>query len=144
MRTDFFLEYCYINSSNTTNISNLRTSELLELEIPLPPLAEQRRIAAVLARADRLRRLRRYALELSAGYLQAVFGEMFGDPVTNPKGWEVWPLGELGEVFGGLQISAKRNLLPLKKPYLRVANVYRDHLVLNEIKEISLTEAELR
>ena len=45
----------------------------LNLEIPLPPLAEQQRIANILGRADRLRRLRRYALELSEGYLQAVF-----------------------------------------------------------------------
>ena len=56
--------------------------------IPLPPLPEQQRIAAILERADRLRRLRRYALELSEGYLQAVFVEMFGDPVRNPKGWK--------------------------------------------------------
>jgi hypothetical protein len=45
-------------------------------------------IAAVLARADRLRR---YALDLSVGYLQAVFVEMFGDPVTNPKWWDFAP-----------------------------------------------------
>ena len=57
--------------------------------IPLPPLPEQQRIAAILERADRLRRLRRYALELSEGYLQAVFVEMFGDPVRNPKGWKI-------------------------------------------------------
>ena len=58
------------------------------LKVPLPPLPEQQRIAAILERADRLRRLRRYALELSEGYLQAVFVEMFGDPVRNPKEWK--------------------------------------------------------
>jgi type I restriction enzyme S subunit len=61
--------------------------------IPLPPLPEQQRIAAILAKADRLRRQRRYALELSAGYLQAVFLEMFGDPVRNERGWETDRLG---------------------------------------------------
>jgi type I restriction enzyme S subunit len=49
----------------------------VKLSVPLPPLPEQQRIAAILERADRLRRLRRYALELSEGYLQAVFVEMF-------------------------------------------------------------------
>ncbi len=58
------------------------------ISIQWPPLPEQQRIAAILERADRLRRLRRYALELSEGYLQAVFVEMFGDPVRNPKGWK--------------------------------------------------------
>jgi len=63
--------------------------------VPLPPLPEQKRIAAILAKADRLRRLRRYARELSDTYLQSVFLEMFGDPVTNPMGWEVLPLTSL-------------------------------------------------
>ena len=53
------------------------TRFLEDVPIPLPPLPEQQRIAAILERADRLRRLRRYALELSEGYLQAVFVEMF-------------------------------------------------------------------
>ena len=70
-------------------------SDLEDVCVPLPPLPEQQRIAAILARADRLRRLRRYALELSEGYLQAVFVEMFGDPVRNTKGYKVKQFGEL-------------------------------------------------
>ena len=66
-----------------------------ELEIPLPLLPEQRRIVAILARADRLRRLRRTALELSDSYLQSVFVQIFGDALTNPKRWPIHPLGEL-------------------------------------------------
>ena len=72
------------------------TDDLLaNCKFPLPPLPEQQRIAAILARADRLRRLRRYALELSEGYLQAVFVEMFGDPVRNPKGWKKGQIARL-------------------------------------------------
>ncbi|HOQ97903.1 MAG TPA: restriction endonuclease subunit S [Anaerolineae bacterium] len=120
------------------------SKEIFEgFRIPLPPLAEQKRIAGILAKADRLRRLRRYALELSEGYVQAVFVEMFGEPVANPMGWPVAKMGELGEVQGGLQLSSRRDSLPLKAPYLRVANVYRDALDLAEIKMIGLTRAEL-
>ena len=61
---------------------------LEELEIPLPPLTEQKRIASLLARADRLRQLRRTAHDLGDALLQSVFLEMFGDPETNPKGWD--------------------------------------------------------
>lgn len=50
-----------------------------ELEIPLPPLPEQRRIAAILGKADRLRRLRRTARQLGESFLQSVFVEMFGN-----------------------------------------------------------------
>lgn len=83
----------------TTNIANLDVDRFLKLTIPLPPLAEQKRIAAVLAKADRVRRLRRYALEVGAGFLQSVFVEMFGDPATNPMGWERKPLRSLSSRF---------------------------------------------
>jgi len=63
--------------------------------IPLPPLDEQRRIAAILQRADRLRRLRRLSRQLSDTFLQSVFLQMFGDPATNPMGWEMRPLPEV-------------------------------------------------
>lgn len=49
------------------------------MEIPLPPLSEQQRIAAILQKANRLFRLRRYARQLSDTYLQSVFLEMFGE-----------------------------------------------------------------
>ena len=58
-------------------------------EIPLPPLAEQKRIAAILDKADNLRRKRQQAIQLADDFLRSVFLDMFGDPVTNPKGWEV-------------------------------------------------------
>ncbi|MBP6440811.1 MAG: restriction endonuclease subunit S [Caldilineaceae bacterium] len=82
-----FVEWASNNVSGA-NLPRLAPSLLAAYPIPLPPLAEQQRIAGLLRRADRLRRLRRYALAVSAGYLQAVFVEMFGDPVRNPMGWE--------------------------------------------------------
>ncbi|BBU58448.1 hypothetical protein KU6B_47130 [Mameliella alba] len=67
---------------------------------------------------------------------------MFGDPVANSMGWDVVPIGNLGVVQGGLQVSRKREIHALRKPYLRVANVFRDLLDLAEVKEIGLTESE--
>tara|TARA_R110000822_G_scaffold5639_4_gene24167 strand:- start:10240 stop:11424 length:1185 start_codon:yes stop_codon:yes gene_type:complete len=61
-------------------------------EIPLPPLPEQKRIAAILDKADAIRRKRQQAIQLADDFLRAVFLDMFGDPVTNPKGWDVKPL----------------------------------------------------
>lgn len=66
-------------------------------EIPLPPLSEQKRIAAILDKADAIRRKRQQAIQLADEFLRAVFLDMFGDPVTNPKGWEVRKLSELIE-----------------------------------------------
>lgn len=74
------------------NISNGIIKETL---IPLPPLAEQKRIAAVLDKADDLRGKRRQALATLDTLLQSVFLDMFGDPVTNQKGWDRRTLGEV-------------------------------------------------
>ncbi|WP_337159374.1 restriction endonuclease subunit S [Pseudomonas putida] len=59
-----------------------------ESKIPLPPLPEQKRIAAILDKADAIRRKRQQAIQLADDFLRAVFLDMFGDPVTNPKGWD--------------------------------------------------------
>ena len=58
------------------------------MKIVIPPLNEQKRIASLLARADRLRQLRSTAHDLGDALLQSVFLEMFGNPVRNEKGWE--------------------------------------------------------
>jgi type I restriction enzyme S subunit len=84
-----------IKNSRTATMTTMNQEDLSNVDILLPPLAEQKRIAAIAQKADRLRRTRRYALQLSDTYLQSVFLEMFGDPVMNPKGWEVLPFGEV-------------------------------------------------
>lgn len=68
-----------------------------EIQIPLPPLAEQKRIAGVLDAADALRAKRRESLAQLDTLLQSTFPDMFGDPVTNPMGWEQRPLVALCE-----------------------------------------------
>jgi type I restriction enzyme S subunit len=72
-------------------------SEFWRYEIPLPPLSDQRRIAAILDKADALRAKRREAIAKLDQLLQSVFLEMFGDPVTNPKGWPQVRFSELLE-----------------------------------------------
>lgn len=57
--------------------------------------------------------------------------------------WKKVLLGEISEIQGGLQVTSKRNSRPVEVPYVRVANVYRNYLDLDEIKKIRLTEREL-
>ena len=127
----------------TTNISNLDVARFKRLEIPLPPLVEQKRIAAILDKADAIRQKRQQAIALADQFLRSVFLDMFGDPVTNPKGWEMQPISKVAEVQGGLQVTKKREGLPVTCPYLRVANVYRGKLDLSEVKTMQVTDAEL-
>ena len=70
--------------------------DVLDTLIPLPSrFADQHRIAGILERADRVRRLRRYALEVGDGFLPAAFLAMFGNPLTLMRRWERRPFGEL-------------------------------------------------
>ncbi|MEQ6720660.1 restriction endonuclease subunit S [Pseudomonas aeruginosa] len=87
----------WTSASSGANIKNIRVSELAEFQVPLPPLPEQKHIAAILDKADAIRRKRQQAIQLADDFLRAVFLDMFGDPVTNPKGW---PSVKLGEVCG--------------------------------------------
>jgi len=77
------------------NLPRLSPSVLAQFQIPFPPLDEQRRIAAILDKADAIRRKRQEAIRLAEEFLRSTFLEVFGDPVKNPKGWEVEPLEKL-------------------------------------------------
>ena len=76
-------------------IKYIKLGNLTGAQIPLPPLAEQKRIAGILDAADALRAKRRESLAQLDTLLQSTFLDMFGDPVTNPMGWSKKSLGEL-------------------------------------------------
>jgi type I restriction enzyme S subunit len=84
------------------NINNLRNEHLDDLLIPLPPIPEQRRIAAILDKAEALRTKRREALAQLDRLAQSIFLEMFGDPVANPNRW---PRPALAEASTRIQIG---------------------------------------
>lgn len=92
------LKYLFyaLSALNIPNAGYSRHYKFLkEMEIPLPPLPEQKRIARILDAADALRARRRTALAELDALLQSTFLDMFGDPVTNPMGWEVVKSAEL-------------------------------------------------
>ncbi len=84
-----FLKQILKITKKSVNQASFTVVAFKELEIPLPPLAEQKRIAAILDKADAIRRKRQQAIKLADEFLRSVFLDMFGDPVTNPKGWDV-------------------------------------------------------
>ncbi|MGI2184670.1 restriction endonuclease subunit S [Shewanella oncorhynchi] len=122
---------------------NLGKSDLLSVEIPLPPLAEQKRIAAILDKADAIRRKRQQAIQLADDFLRAVFLEMFGDPVTNQKGWEEAVLKDIADIRSGVTKGKKINPDDaITLPYMRVANVQDGYLALDDIQEITVSRRD--
>ncbi|MDZ7953286.1 restriction endonuclease subunit S [Nostoc sp. DedQUE09] len=86
---------------------HVRTPVFTSIPIPLPPLAEQKRISAILGKCDRLRRTRRYARQLSDTFLQSVFLEMIGNPFTNPKKWKQLSIREIADIIVPTRDKAK-------------------------------------
>lgn len=110
--------YFYLNSdgfsnwtkkSSGANIKNIRISELRDFCAPLPPLHQQQRIADILDKAEAINQKREQALALCDQFLRATFLDMFGDPVSNPKGWEFKDFAELGELNRGKSKHRPRN-----------------------------------
>ncbi|MDQ8940484.1 restriction endonuclease subunit S [Acinetobacter baumannii] len=89
------------NADRAAMGKTLNKAKLSEVKIPLPPLPEQRRIASILDQADELRQKRQQAIEKLDQLLQATFIDMFGDPVSNPKGWDLYKLSDLGSISTG-------------------------------------------
>ncbi|XXT25574.1 restriction endonuclease subunit S [Sorangium sp. So ce429] len=83
------------------SMQNISQSDIKSAPLLLPPLAEQQRIAAILDKADEIRRNRTAAIDITQELLRAVFLETFGDPAANPKGWPIVKIGQIAEVATG-------------------------------------------
>ena len=97
-----------------------------KIKIPLPPLPIQKEIAEVLDKADNLRQKRNEAIAKLDELAQTIFLDMFGDPVTNPKGWEVKKLEKLGVLERGKSKHRPRNapeLLGGKYPLIQTGDI---------------------
>lgn len=97
-----YLYYCMKHSSerlqalgNGATFKEVSKKIVENFEIPLPPLREQKRIAAILDKADDIRRKRQQATLLADEFFHSLFMNMFGDPKTNPKGWDNYKFGDL-------------------------------------------------
>jgi type I restriction enzyme S subunit len=131
----------------------LTKQQVLELEIPVPPLNEQHRIAAKLDTAlvaDDACRQRLDGVEaLLKRFRQAVLAAATSGELTREwrgergeSDWDTNSFGNCGAVTGGITKNSSRLSMPLQKSYLRVANVYRNRIDLDDISTIGITEAE--
>ncbi len=130
---------------NGATFKEVSKAVVSRIEIPLPPLPEQRRIADILDQADAVRVKRRAARAKLDDLARSIFLELFGDPVTNPNGWpEDRVLGDVANIMSGITKGRKLTGAATRKvPYLAVVNVQDRRLDLNTVKTIEATEAEI-
>ena len=98
---DFHARFMKTVSGVGGSLLRARPAEVAKIKIPLPPLAEQRRLAGLLSHAEGIVRLRHEAQRKASELVPALFLDMFGDPASNPKAWQTVSLGEVSTVGSG-------------------------------------------
>lgn len=135
----------FLGLARGATIQGITRNVVSDLSIPLPPLPEQRRIAAILDQADALRAKRREALAQLDSLTQSIFIEMFGDPGTNPKGWPIASLYELMDASGPQNGLYKPSSdYGTGTPILRIDAFYDGKVTkLDVLKRVRLSDTEL-
>lgn len=110
--------------------------------IPLPPLAEQQKIAAILDAADQLRQKDQQLIGHYTALGQSLFLEMFGDPVNNPKGWDVTVFSNcLDDILGGKSVGGdERALRPDEKAVIKISAVTSGFFNSNQYKVVECSK----
>ena len=130
----------YVTGTTRQRISRGNFSKL---KISVPPLEQQRRIASILDQADELRQKRQQAIEKLDQLLQATFIDMFGDPVSNPKGWEKEKMDTLMTIVRGGSPRPIENFLGGTYPWIKIGDATKgDDLFITKTKE-AITEEGL-
>ncbi|MCG7870981.1 MAG: restriction endonuclease subunit S [Candidatus Thiodiazotropha lotti] len=124
-------------------LKHITKGKLEAIEVFHPSLPEQKRIASILDKADAIRRKRQQAIDLADQFLRSVFLDMFGDPVTNPKGWDELVLKGIANIRSGVTKGKKIDpSTAVTFPYMRVANVQDGYLDLSDIQEITVSPSD--
>lgn len=126
------------------NQATVGRNSLLALRVPLPPLAEQHRITAILEQAEALRETRRLALSKLVSLTDSLFLDLFGNPISNPFGWHVRSVGEfVADITNGLtrrrtEAEAGTDIV------LRLRDIRSGWIDYSDVNRIALTPEESR
>lgn len=115
--------------------------QVAKFKFLLPPLPLQKKIAAILDEADSYKHKTKAIIDKYDELTQSLFLDMFGDPVTNPKGWEKKPLSEVcSKITDGEHGTVKR--VKEGRLYLMARNVGHHSIQLDEVSFITEQDHE--
>jgi type I restriction enzyme S subunit len=110
------------NLGSGSTFKELSKAKLEEFTVIVPNIKVQNEISKLLILIDKARQLRRSANALTDQFLQSTFLSMFGDPVSNPKGWSVKKIGEICEVRRGASPRPIENYLGGTVPWIKIGD----------------------
>jgi type I restriction enzyme S subunit len=148
----FFLNELKLIEDTTSfaTVKHLSVEKVKKIQIPLPPLPQQQKIANILDAADALRQNDKALIAKYDELTQALFLDMFGDPVSNPKGWEKVKFSEVGKLDRGKSKHRPRNapeLLGGKYPLIQTGDIANSGGYITNYKstysEIGLLQSKL-
>jgi len=143
IRTPWFREQ--VEAQGSTNYAAIRPAHVLGYEIPLPPLAEQRRIVArieeLAAQINEARTLRHQVADEVEAIVASETNALFAG--EGMRRWQTTPLENVAEIRSGVTLGRRLTGQTIRLPYLRVANVQDGHLDLTEIKEVEVLQSEV-
>ena len=128
--------------SKTTGIRNLDFNLYKSINIPIPPLPEQEKIVAELDCLSGIIEKKKQQLKELDALAQSIFYTMFGDPITNEKGWDVKRLGDIGKVITGNTPSTKDEENYSSKDYcfVKPSDIGKDYVTNIEKTEFYISE----
>ncbi|NQD86823.1 restriction endonuclease [Paenarthrobacter sp. CM16] len=124
------------------NLPRVSPTSLATIQIPMLSLLEQRRIAAILDKADELRAKRREAIAHLDALTQSIFHSVFGDPISNNLNWPLEPFGQVTTSRLGKMLDKKAQTGTHRFPYLRNANVQWFQINTDDLLEMDFSPAD--
>lgn len=127
-------------------VHSVQSGFIENLQVPMRPREDQRRIVDLLARAEGIVRLRREAQQKAAELIPAIFIDMFGDPVTNPREWPILSLGDVIASGPSNGLYKHKSAYGSGTPILRIDGFYDGEVTgMAQLKRIRVNdESELR
>lgn len=133
IRSDSFRSSLSRFVNKAVNQASISVGNLRTISVHVPSLQEQARVAEILDRVELLRAKRREAIAQLNSLKQAVFREMFGNPMANDHEWPLVNIGDSGRVQLGRQRTPQYQTGKHSRPYIRVANVYADRIDVSDL-----------
>ena len=150
LRSNQFKDQLARSIKKAVNQASVTIGDIKKIQIEIPPLAEQQRIAEILDKAELVKRKRHLAIERLDELIQSVFLEIFDDPITNKNQFQIKKLHEVGNLDRGVSKHRPRNepaLLNGPYPLIQTGDVANCNGYINQYKssysELGLQQSKL-